>query len=148
MHIAAEQPETEGGGIPVTADEMSELMYKPLRGEWGERSRDAECERVVAGIDQLITVGMYMHKRLFTEYLQMPLTVKRFPLSRSNTPFCVSATEIAAPFSGPVDLVQYPTYCTVIAYPTDLGTIRLRLLNRFYRSVPPVSPHPVIQLLK
>ncbi|XP_042342206.1 bromodomain and WD repeat-containing protein 3 isoform X2 [Plectropomus leopardus] len=93
----AQQPETEGGGIPVTAEEMSELMYKPLPGEWGERSRDAECERIVAGIDQLITV------------------------------------EIAAPFSGPVDLVQYPTYCTVIAYPTDLGTIRLRLINRFYR---------------
>ncbi|XP_053177335.1 bromodomain and WD repeat-containing protein 3 [Scomber japonicus] len=93
----AQQPETEGGGIPVTAEEMSELMYKTLQGEWGERSRDEECERIIAGIDQLITV------------------------------------EIAAPFSGPVDLVQYPTYCTVIAYPTDLGTIRLRLLNRFYR---------------
>ncbi|XP_031608481.1 bromodomain and WD repeat-containing protein 3 [Oreochromis aureus] len=93
----APQPDTEGGGIPVTAEEMRELMYKPLPGEWGERSRDEECERVIAGIDQLITV------------------------------------EIAAPFSGPVDLVQYPTYCTVIAYPTDLGTIRLRLINRFYR---------------
>uniref|UniRef100_A0A7N6A021 Bromo domain-containing protein n=1 Tax=Anabas testudineus TaxID=64144 RepID=A0A7N6A021_ANATE len=89
--------ETEGGGIAVTADEMKELMYKPLLGEWGERSRDEECERIVAGIDQLITV------------------------------------EIAAPFSGPVDLLQYPTYCTVIAYPTDLGTIRLRLVHRFYR---------------
>ncbi|XP_069003747.1 bromodomain and WD repeat-containing protein 3 [Embiotoca jacksoni] len=93
----AQQPETEGGGIPVTADEMRELMYKPLPGEWGERSRDEECERIITGIDQLITV------------------------------------EIAAPFSGPVDLIQYPTYCTVIAYPTDLGTIRLRLVNRFYR---------------
>ncbi|XP_028274720.1 bromodomain and WD repeat-containing protein 3 [Parambassis ranga] len=91
------QPETEGGGIPVTAEEMRELMYKPLPGEWGERSRDEECERIIAGINQLITV------------------------------------EIAAPFSGPVDLIQYPTYCTVIAYPTDLGTIRLRLMNRFYR---------------
>ncbi|CAJ1065766.1 bromodomain and WD repeat-containing protein 3 isoform X4 [Xyrichtys novacula] len=93
----AQHPDTEGGGIPVTPDEMSELMYKPLPGEWGERSRDEECERIIAGIDQLITV------------------------------------EIAAPFSGPVDLIQYPTYCTVIAYPTDLGTIRFRLLNRFYR---------------
>uniref|UniRef100_A0A673CKE0 Bromodomain and WD repeat domain containing 1 n=1 Tax=Sphaeramia orbicularis TaxID=375764 RepID=A0A673CKE0_9TELE len=87
----------DGGGIPVTAEEMSELMYKPLPGEWGERSRDEECERIIAGIEQLLTV------------------------------------EIAGPFSGPVDLVQYPTYCTVIAYPTDLGTIRLRLMNRFYR---------------
>ncbi|KAK1899526.1 Bromodomain and WD repeat-containing protein 1, partial [Dissostichus eleginoides] len=93
----APQPELEGGGIPVTEEEMRELMYKPLPGEWGERSRDAECERIIAAINQLITV------------------------------------EIAAPFSGPVDLIQYPTYCTVIAYPTDLGTIRLRLLNRFYR---------------
>uniref|UniRef100_A0AAX7TLA4 Bromo domain-containing protein n=1 Tax=Astatotilapia calliptera TaxID=8154 RepID=A0AAX7TLA4_ASTCA len=93
----APQPDTEGGGIPVTAEEMRELMYKPLPGEWGERSRDEECERLIASIDQLITV------------------------------------EIAAPFSGPVDLVQYPSYCTVIAYPTDLGTIRLRLINRFYR---------------
>lgn len=58
---AAQQPETEGGGIPVTADEMSELMYKPLPGEWGERSRDEECERIITGIDQLITVGLYAY---------------------------------------------------------------------------------------
>uniref|UniRef100_A0A6Q2YPX2 Bromo domain-containing protein n=1 Tax=Esox lucius TaxID=8010 RepID=A0A6Q2YPX2_ESOLU len=45
----------------------------------------------------------------------------------------ISLADIVAPFSGPVDIVQYPTYCTVIAYPTDLGTIRLRLMNRFYR---------------
>ncbi|XP_061637817.1 bromodomain and WD repeat-containing protein 3 isoform X1 [Phyllopteryx taeniolatus] len=90
-------PEMEGGSIPVTAEEMNELMYKPLQGEWGDRSRDQECERIVAGIGQLITV------------------------------------EIAAPFSGPVDLIQYPTYCTVIAYPTDLDTIRFRLMNKFYR---------------
>ena len=56
---AAQQPETEGGGISVTADEMKELMYKPLPGEWGERSRDEECERIIAGITQLITVGVY-----------------------------------------------------------------------------------------
>ncbi|XP_061682626.1 bromodomain and WD repeat-containing protein 3 isoform X2 [Syngnathoides biaculeatus] len=93
----AELPETEGSSIPVTAEEMSELMYKPLQGEWGDRSRDQERERIVAGIGQLITV------------------------------------EIAAPFSGPVDLIQYPTYCTVIAYPTDLDTIRFRLMNKFYR---------------
>lgn len=41
----------------MTAEEMCELMYKPLPGEWGERSRDEECDRIFAGIDQLITVG-------------------------------------------------------------------------------------------
>ncbi|XP_077579286.1 bromodomain and WD repeat-containing protein 3 isoform X2 [Stigmatopora nigra] len=93
----AELPESEGGSIPVTAEEMSELMYKPMKGEWGDRSRDQESERIVPGISQLSTI------------------------------------EISAPFSGPVDLTQYPTYCTVIAYPTDLDTIRFRLMNKFYR---------------
>lgn len=63
--LTAQEPETEGGGIPVTAEEMKELMYKPLAGEWGERSRDEECERIIAGIDQLITVGVFTDKILF-----------------------------------------------------------------------------------
>lgn len=78
MHIeqaclccAAQQPETEGGGIPVTADEMNELMYKPLPGEWGERSRDEECERIIAGIDQLITVGVCINTRSLTLFLSL-----------------------------------------------------------------------------
>lgn len=33
----------------------------------------------------------------------------------------------------PVDLQAYPMYCTVVAYPTDLSTIKQRLENRFYR---------------
>nr|XP_008105713.1 PREDICTED: bromodomain and WD repeat-containing protein 1 isoform X2 [Anolis carolinensis] len=41
--------------------------------------------------------------------------------------------DISAPFAGPVDLNTYPKYSTVIAYPTDLWTIRMRLFNRFYR---------------
>ncbi|XP_061756956.1 PH-interacting protein isoform X1 [Nerophis ophidion] len=43
--------------------------------------------------------------------------------------------DIAAPFAFPVDLQAYPTYCTVVAYVTDLSTIRQRLVNRFYRRV-------------
>ncbi|CAH2219138.1 bromodomain and WD repeat-containing 1 [Pelobates cultripes] len=43
--------------------------------------------------------------------------------------------DMATPFAGPVDLNTYPSYCTVVAYPTDLSTIRMRLVNRFYRRV-------------
>lgn len=50
--------------------------------------------------------------------------------------------DISAAFAGPVDLCTYPKYCTVIAYPTDLNTIRTRLANRFYRSVLPGETHP------
>ncbi|XP_032075095.1 bromodomain and WD repeat-containing protein 1 isoform X1 [Thamnophis elegans] len=41
--------------------------------------------------------------------------------------------DISAAFAGPVDLYTYPKYSTVVAYPTDLWTIQLRLTNRFYR---------------
>lgn len=51
------------------------------------------------------------------------------PLCRPNLP----SSDVAAPFAFPVDLQAYPTYCTVVAYVTDLSHIRQRLVNRFYR---------------
>uniref|UniRef100_A0A8C9VS31 PH-interacting protein n=1 Tax=Scleropages formosus TaxID=113540 RepID=A0A8C9VS31_SCLFO len=90
-------PEELGMSVPLTEEEHHELLYVPLEGEWGSRTRDAECERIIAGINQLCTL------------------------------------DIAAPFAYPVDLHAYPTYCTVVAYPTDLSTIKERLVNRFYR---------------
>lgn len=44
--------------------------------------------------------------------------------------FCL---DIASAFVAPVDLQAYPMYCTVVAYPTDLSTIKQRLESRFYR---------------
>uniref|UniRef100_A0A670Z7S2 Bromodomain and WD repeat domain containing 1 n=1 Tax=Pseudonaja textilis TaxID=8673 RepID=A0A670Z7S2_PSETE len=41
--------------------------------------------------------------------------------------------DISAAFAGPVDLNTYPKYSSVVAYPTDLCTIQLRLMNHFYR---------------
>ncbi|XP_056329070.1 bromodomain and WD repeat-containing protein 3 isoform X2 [Danio aesculapii] len=93
----AEQPESASAGVPVTDEEMMDILYKSQPGEWGDRGREQESARIIAGIEQLMTV------------------------------------DITAPFSGPVDLTQYPTYCTVIAYPTDLNTIKLRLKHNFYR---------------
>ncbi|XP_050018018.1 bromodomain and WD repeat-containing protein 1 isoform X1 [Alexandromys fortis] len=90
-------PEELGASISVTSDELEKLLYKPQDGEWGRKSRDEECERIISGIDQLLNL------------------------------------DIAAAFAGPVDLCTYPKYCTVVAYPTDLYTIRMRLVNRFYR---------------
>uniref|UniRef100_A0A673T9A5 Bromodomain and WD repeat domain containing 1 n=1 Tax=Suricata suricatta TaxID=37032 RepID=A0A673T9A5_SURSU len=90
-------PEELGASISVTSDELEKLLYKPQDGEWGQKPRDEECERIISGIDQLLNL------------------------------------DIAAAFAGPVDLCTYPKYCTVVAYPTDLYTIRMRLVNRFYR---------------
>ncbi|XP_059576728.1 LOW QUALITY PROTEIN: bromodomain and WD repeat-containing protein 1 [Alligator mississippiensis] len=94
-----DQPEELGASVSVTSGEMEKLLYKPQEGEWGKKSRDEASERIISGIDQLLTL------------------------------------DISAPFAGPVDLCTYPKYCTVIAYPTDLNTIRTRLINRFYRRI-------------
>ncbi|MGH0131078.1 UNVERIFIED_CONTAM: hypothetical protein FKN15_044990, partial [Acipenser sinensis] len=90
-------PDELGLSVPLTEDEHRQLLYIPLEGEWGPRTRDEECQRIIAGINQLMKL------------------------------------DIAAPFVAPVDLQAYPTYCTVVAYLTDLGTIQERLENRFYR---------------
>ncbi|RMC06156.1 hypothetical protein DUI87_15586 [Hirundo rustica rustica] len=94
-----DQPEELGASVSVTLEEVEKLLYKPQEGEWGLKSRDEACERIIRGIDQLMTL------------------------------------DISAAFAGPVDLCTYPKYCTVIAYPTDLTTIRTRLANRFYRRI-------------
>ncbi|XP_071597601.1 PH-interacting protein isoform X3 [Heliangelus exortis] len=90
-------PEELGTSVPLTDDERRTLLYKPLDGEWGSRTRDQECDRIIAGINQLMTL------------------------------------DIASAFVAPVDLQAYPMYCTVVAYPTDLSTIKQRLESRFYR---------------
>ncbi|XP_012586440.1 PREDICTED: PH-interacting protein [Condylura cristata] len=92
-------PEELGTSVPLTDVECRSLIYKPLDGEWGSNPRDEECERIVVGINQLMTL------------------------------------DIASAFVAPVDLQAYPMYCTVVAYPTDLSTIKQRLENRFYRRV-------------
>ncbi|XP_056588592.1 PH-interacting protein isoform X1 [Triplophysa dalaica] len=90
-------PDELGLSVPLTEEEQKALLHKPLEGEWGTRTRDEECERIIRGINQLCTL------------------------------------DVATPFELPVDLQAYPTYCTVVAYVTDLSTIRQRLENRFYR---------------
>uniref|UniRef100_A0A4W6DC07 Pleckstrin homology domain interacting protein n=1 Tax=Lates calcarifer TaxID=8187 RepID=A0A4W6DC07_LATCA len=90
-------PDELGMSVPLTEEEQKELLYVPLDGEWGCRTRAEECERIIKAIDQLCTL------------------------------------DVAAPFAFPVDLQAYPTYCTVVAYVTDLSTIRQRLVHRFYR---------------
>ncbi|KAM6906545.1 PH-interacting protein isoform 1-T1 [Lycodopsis pacificus] len=90
-------PDELGTSVPLVEEEQKELLYVPLDGEWGCRTRAEECERIIKAIDQLCTL------------------------------------DVAAPFAFPVDLQAYPTYCTVVAYVTDLSTIRERLVNRCYR---------------
>lgn len=52
-----DQPEELGASVSVTLEEVEKLLYKPQEGEWGMKSRDEACERIIRGIDQLMTLG-------------------------------------------------------------------------------------------
>ncbi|XP_034746089.1 bromodomain and WD repeat-containing protein 3 [Etheostoma cragini] len=92
-------PEQVGDGVEVAEEELMALLYTPQEGEWGAHTRDEDCERILHGIDQLLTL------------------------------------DVAKAFASPVNLRDYPLYCTAVAYPTDLSTIRKRVENHFYRRI-------------
>ncbi|XP_072126416.1 bromodomain and WD repeat-containing protein 3 isoform X2 [Mobula birostris] len=52
----AAYPEEIGASVPVTLEELKGLLYKPEEGDWGARSAAEECERIIQGIDQLLTL--------------------------------------------------------------------------------------------
>lgn len=55
---AATFPDELGLSVPLIEEEQKELLYVPLDGEWGCRTRAEECERIIKAIDQLCTLGM------------------------------------------------------------------------------------------
>lgn len=59
-HSSVDQPEELGASVSVTFEEVEKLLYKPQEGEWGMRSRDEACERIISGIDQLLTLGEHV----------------------------------------------------------------------------------------
>uniref|UniRef100_A0A8C9V2Q1 Bromodomain and WD repeat domain containing 3 n=1 Tax=Scleropages formosus TaxID=113540 RepID=A0A8C9V2Q1_SCLFO len=95
----ASLPVETGHSVPVRGEELKALLYCPKQGEWGALTQDKDSDRVIKGINDLLTL------------------------------------DIAKAFVSPVDLNSSPEYYTVVAYPTDLNTIRQRLENRFYRRI-------------
>ncbi|XP_038078010.1 bromodomain and WD repeat-containing protein 3-like isoform X2 [Patiria miniata] len=47
-------PDVTGGSVPVTQDEALQALYTSDCAEWGERDPTAECERIIACIDQVM----------------------------------------------------------------------------------------------
>lgn len=50
-------PDELGTSVPLVEEEQKELLYVPLDGEWGCRTRADECERIIKAMDQLCTLG-------------------------------------------------------------------------------------------
>lgn len=70
--LIVDPPEELGASISVTSDELEKLLYKPQDGEWGQKSRDEECERIISGIDQLLNLGKFFYGDKFMFKISFP----------------------------------------------------------------------------
>jgi len=69
--LVATFPDELGTSVPLVEAEQKELLYVPLDGEWGCRTRAEECERIICAIDQLCALGMTSSRT------QIPNTLSR-----------------------------------------------------------------------
>lgn len=88
MGFIVDPPEELGASISVTSDELEKLLYKPQDGEWGQKSRDEECERIISGIDQLLNLGKCFSVKF---HVQVFLSIEVF--KNSNKPWLCSSLQ-------------------------------------------------------
>ncbi|XP_064473415.1 bromodomain and WD repeat-containing protein 3-like [Ornithodoros turicata] len=66
-------PENVGGAVPVTHDERQSLIYRPRLGEWPRCGRDAFCDRLVQGIDNVMELSI-------AEPFSVPVDLNAYPM--------------------------------------------------------------------
>lgn len=62
-----------GASVPVVSSDLQALQYKPESGEWPACGRDAECDRIVAGLESIMGLRI-------AESFAVPVDVNAFPL--------------------------------------------------------------------
>lgn len=66
------EPVEKGGSIPVTAEEIKAVLYRPRPDEWPLGDRDAACERILMGLDQVMELSV-------AEPFIAPVDLNRYP---------------------------------------------------------------------
>ena len=54
-------------------EEISAMLYHPRSSEWPEVDRDAECDRLVQGLDKILELSV-------AEHFSVPVDINSFPL--------------------------------------------------------------------
>lgn len=66
-------PQGDGGSMPVNPEELGSLMHVPKDTEWPAHGRDAECQRLVQGLEQIMELSI-------AEPFLAPVDLQAFPL--------------------------------------------------------------------
>eukprot|EP00057_Strongylocentrotus_purpuratus_P011327 XP_011665801.1 PREDICTED: PH-interacting protein [Strongylocentrotus purpuratus] len=73
-------PESKGGSIPVTDDELLAMLYVPGPGEWGETDRDTCCDRLLKCLQQVMELRI-------AEQFNTPVDLSRYPSYAYMVPY-------------------------------------------------------------
>jgi len=71
-HVS-ELPVTRGASVPLRPAELRTLRYEPKLWEWPTVGREAECDRVVTGLEQIMTLSV-------AENFNVPVDLNAFPI--------------------------------------------------------------------
>lgn len=61
-----------GGSIPVSASEIAAILYRPRSDEWPLGDREAACERILMGLEQVMELSV-------AEPFIAPVDLNRYP---------------------------------------------------------------------
>ena len=83
----AELPVSRGASVPLRPAELRTLRYEPKAWEWPIVGRDAECDRIVAGLEQIMTLSI-------AENFNVPVDLNAFPIYAMTIPYPVDLSLI------------------------------------------------------
>jgi hypothetical protein len=59
-------------GLPITSDELKEILYFPHADDWPECDRDTECDRILKGLEVIMQLSI-------AEYFSFPVDLDAYP---------------------------------------------------------------------
>jgi bromodomain and WD repeat domain-containing protein 1/3 len=74
-------------GDPVTSEELKSLLYTPKRGEWPEEGREAECARILVGLEKIMELSL-------AEHFNYPVDLDAYPSYAILIPYPIDLNTI------------------------------------------------------
>lgn len=73
LYLIAGVPVSRDGSLPATAQEMSAMSYQCKPSDWPSQGCDAECERIIRGLEQIMSLSI-------AEPFLVPVDLNAFPI--------------------------------------------------------------------
>ncbi|KAI5754684.1 hypothetical protein M8J77_010648 [Diaphorina citri] len=80
-----------GGSLPVEPEEIQELLYHPRPDEWPQGDRDATCEKIITGLEEVMGLSV-------AEPFLVPVDISQYPAYAYVVEYPVDLTTLRARF--------------------------------------------------